>query len=139
MLMSKCRTIVGITMGDPVGIGPEIILLSLNTPSLYDVCRPLVIGDSRMLGTAKKCTQSGLQILSVKNPDSGIYKHGVVDVLNISQLNPDETSWSKPTVQTGMAMIRYITTATDLAIKGRITAMVTCHKQSSHEDRRIFL
>ncbi|MCJ7539037.1 MAG: 4-hydroxythreonine-4-phosphate dehydrogenase, partial [Desulfobacterales bacterium] len=42
--MSDYRPIIGITMGDPVGIGPEIILLSLCKPSIYNVCRPLVIG-----------------------------------------------------------------------------------------------
>ena len=126
MMISKHRPIIGITMGDPVGIGPEIILLSLKNPSIYEVCKPLVIGDSRILGAAKKITQSSLKLESIKNPDAGTYKCGVVDVLNISELDPDKTSWGKPTVQTGGAMVCYITAAADLAIKKRIAAMVTC-------------
>jgi len=126
-MISKHRPIIGITMGDPVGIGPEIILLSLKNPSIiYEVCKPLVIGDSRILGAAKKITQSSLKLESIKNPDAGTYKCGVVDVLNISELDPDKTSWGKPTVQTGGAMVCYITAAADLAIKKRIAAMVTC-------------
>jgi 4-hydroxythreonine-4-phosphate dehydrogenase len=126
MMVSNDRPIVGITMGDPVGIGPEIILLSLITPNIYELCRPLVIGDSRILGAAKKIIRSRLEIESIENPDAGTYKCGRVDVLNISQLDPDKTTWGKPTVQTGGAMVRYITTAADLAIKKRIGAMVTC-------------
>ena len=126
MMISNHRPIIGITMGDPVGIGPEIILLSLINPSIYEVCRPLVIGDSRMLDAAKKITQSPLELESIKNPDAGTYKCGVVDVLNTSELNPNKTLWGKPTVQTGGAMVNYITAATDLAIKERIAAMVTC-------------
>ncbi len=125
-MISKHRPIIGITMGDPVGIGPEIILLSLKNPSIYEVCKPLVIGDSQILGAAKKIIQSSLNLESIKNPDAGTYKCGVVDVLNISELDPDKTSWGKPTVQTGGAMVRYITAAADLAIKKRIAAMVTC-------------
>ena len=126
MMTSNDRPIIGITMGDPVGIGPEIILLSLINPSIYEVCRPLVIGDSRILGAAKKIIQSRLEIEAIKKPDDGTYRCGIVDVLNISELDPDKTTWGKPTVQTGGAMVRYITTAADLAIKQRIEAMVTC-------------
>lgn len=126
MMTSNHLPLIGITMGDPVGIGPEIILLSLINPSIYKVCRPLVIGDFRMLGAAKKNIQSRLELESIKTPDDGKYKCGVVDVLNISELDPNKTSWGKPTVQTGRAMVRYITAAADLAIKERIAAMVTC-------------
>ena len=126
MMTSNDRPIIGITMGDPVGIGPEIILLSLINPSIYEVCRPLVIGDSRILGAAKKIIQSRLEIEAIKKPDDGTYRCGIVDVLNISELDPDKTTWGKPTVQTGGAMVRYITAAADLAIKQRIEAMVTC-------------
>lgn len=126
MLMSDYRPIIGITMGDPVGIGPEIILLSLCNPSIYEVCRPLVIGDFRTLGAAKKCTQSRLQLESVKDPEAGTYKCGLVDILNLSELDPDKTLWGNPTIQTGRAMVRYITTAVDLATIGRIAAITTC-------------
>lgn len=124
--MSDCLPIIGVTMGDPVGIGPEIILLSLCNPSIYEVCRPLVFGDIRTLDSAKKCTQSRLQLVSVKDPDAGKYTCGWVDVLNLSDLNPDKTSWGKPTVQTGRSMVRYITAAVDLATQGRISAIATC-------------
>ena len=124
--MSDYRPIIGITMGDPVGIGPEIILLSLCISSIYEVCRPLVIGDFRTLGAAKNCTQSQLLLESVKDPEAGKYECGSVDVLNLSELDPDKTSWGNPTVQTGRAMMNYVISAIDLAIKGSIAAITTC-------------
>jgi len=124
--MADSRPIVGITMGDPVGIGPEIILLSLCRPSIYKTCRPLVIGDLQILNTVKKCTQSDLNLNPINDPDGGKYKIGAVDVLNLSSLDPDRISWGKPTIQTGKAMIRYIKAATGLAIKGDISAITTC-------------
>jgi len=124
--MFDSRPIIGITMGDPVGIGPEIIFLALCNPAIYEVCKPLVLGDLRILTAAKQCTQSNLHIESVKDPDSGTYKFGSVDVLNLSEIDPDKITWGKPSVQTGRAMVHYIKVASDLAIQRRIAAMVTC-------------
>lgn len=111
--MSENRPIIGITMGDPVGIGPEIILLSLCKPSIYNVCKPLVIGDFQILSAAKKCVRSKLQIKPVKDPDEGLYKFGSIDLLNLSEIVPDKVLWGNPTVETGRAMIRYIKAAAD--------------------------
>jgi 4-hydroxythreonine-4-phosphate dehydrogenase len=125
-LMSDDRPIIGITMGDPVGIGPEIILLSLCNPSIYNTCRPLVIGDFQILDAVKKCVRSKLHIKSVKDPDEGLYKFGSIDLLNLSEIVPDKVLWGNPTAETARAMVQYIMVASDLAIKGRIAAMVTC-------------
>jgi 4-hydroxythreonine-4-phosphate dehydrogenase len=124
--MSDYRPIIGITMGDPVGIGPEIILLSLCKPSIYKICRPLVIGDFQILNAVKKCIRSNLHIKSVEDPDEGIYKIGSIDLLNLSEIVPDKVVWGNPTVETGRAMVRYIKATSDLATRGRIAAMVTC-------------
>lgn len=124
--MSDYRPIIGITMGDPVGIGPEIILLSLCKPEIYNACRPLVIGDFQVLNAVKKCVRSKLHIKSVKDPGEGLYKLGSIDLLNLSKIVPDKAIWGNPTVETAKAMIQYIEVAADLASKGHIAAMVTC-------------
>ncbi len=124
--MNKIRPIIGITMGDPVGIGPEIILSALSDPSLYNICRPLVFGDLKILQTAKQTTQSTLDIKVVNAPDAGGWTCGRIDVLNISDLDPSGAVWGKPTVETGRAMVEYITRAVDMAMDGHINAVVTC-------------
>ena len=43
------RPIIGIPMGDPAGIGPEIVLKALRNSKLYDICKPLVVGDLNVL------------------------------------------------------------------------------------------
>jgi 4-hydroxythreonine-4-phosphate dehydrogenase len=124
--MPDTRPIIGITMGDPAGIGPEIILLSLCKADIYKVCRPFVIGDLKVLTAAKQCVQSHLHIKALKDPDKGIYKLGTIEVLNLSEIVPEPLFWGHPTVETGSAMVNYIESASDLAAQGRIAAMVTC-------------
>jgi 4-hydroxythreonine-4-phosphate dehydrogenase len=126
MLMPDVRPIIGITMGDPAGIGPEIILLALCKPSIYKLCRPLVIGDLNILNAAKKGVRSRLHIKPLKDPEEGIYQLGSIEVMNLSEITPDPSLWGHPTVETGKAMVNYIEFASDLAVEKRIGAMVTC-------------
>jgi 4-hydroxythreonine-4-phosphate dehydrogenase len=112
-------------MGDPVGIGPEIVLSALGDASIYKICRPLVFGDIRVLGTARKSTGSRLNLEAVENPETGSYTHGTVDVLSLSELDPENTSWGQPGIESGRAMVHYITRAIDMAVDGRIAAIAT--------------
>ena len=124
--MENNRPLIGITMGDPVGIGPEVILLALGNPSIHEICRPLVIGDMGVLLFAKQCTGSRLHLNPVNKPDNGGYRFGSIDVLNISNLDAEHLMFGLPTPNTGHAMVSYITTAIEMAVQKQIAAMVTC-------------
>jgi 4-hydroxythreonine-4-phosphate dehydrogenase len=123
--MKDYRPIIGITMGDPVGIGPEIILLALEDSSLYKRCRPLVFGDIRILEAAGRCLNRPVALNKVKFPASGKYAPGSVDVIDHTDLDPAKMSWGNPSGLTGRAMITYIKCAVDMAIAGEISAVVT--------------
>ena len=132
--MKNLRPIVGITMGDPVGIGPEIILKVLCGKTLYEECRPVVFGDIKILERAKKIVKSSLKIETVSSPDAGQYTCGHIDVINLSKLEPDQITFGKPDAKTGAAMAGYIEAAIDMAISGKIDAIATCpiNKQAMH-------
>lgn len=118
--------VIGITMGDPVGIGPEIILQALQDPLIYKSCRPLVLGDTRILESAAKCVKSSPGLLSIPDPQSARYLYGKIDVMALSELDPGITEWGKPNKSTGNAMVTYITAAIEMAMDKKIDAMVTC-------------
>ncbi len=118
--------IIGITMGDPVGIGPEIIISALSKTSVYDICRPLVIGDIRILENVCKIKSMILDIKRTDKPEHGRYTCGNIDVLSVSNLDPSSVSWGKPNKETSKAMVRYIETAVDMTSAGDMAAMVTC-------------
>ncbi len=124
--MNDKRPVIGITMGDPVGIGPEIIVSALDDPFIYEQCRPLVIGDVNIMKRAVKLKKSKLILLSAKSPEKGIYTHGTVDILSISDLTAKIAMPGNPDAKTGEAMLNYINKAVDLAMDKEIAAMVTC-------------
>ena len=121
----KSLPIIGITMGDPVGIGPEIIAKTLNNKEIYTFCRPLVVGDLKVLEKANTLLGTGLSFGRVETPEDGHYEYRQVDVLAVSNLEPDLLIPKTPCAQTGEAMVKYITTAVDLAKENRIQAVTT--------------
>ena len=118
------RPIIGITMGDPVGIGPEITVKALAETAVQDVCRPLVIGDAAILASAMKITGCPLEIHEVDTPEDGLYRPGILDLLPASRLQAPPT-WGAPDTTTGRAMVDYILKGIDLALEGKTGAIVT--------------
>lgn len=120
------RPVIGITMGDPVGIGPEIVIKAFDGGSLHRICRPMVVGDAAWLTAVARLSGSRLRFNTVSSPALGIFIPGVLDVLPVSSLAPGQIPWGKPTLETGRAMIGYVTAGIDLCMKGEMAALVTC-------------
>ena len=123
----KNLPIIGITMGDPSGIGPEIIIKALADPEIYAFCIPVVLGDpavlSGNLGYSPNMAMNIRAIPYVKNVE-GI--PGQIDLISLSRLNPESAIPGKPSSEGGKAMTGYIITAVEMAMKGELSAMVTC-------------
>ncbi len=113
-------------MGDPVGIGPEILLKALGSPLVHGCCRPVVLGDPKTLETANRRFGTDVDFNIVPTMEACLFHPGRPDLLALSDLTEDDVSYGVPTVRTGRAMIDYIIRAADLARDGSIDAMVTC-------------
>jgi 4-hydroxythreonine-4-phosphate dehydrogenase len=122
------KPIVAVTMGDPAGIGPEVVRKALADPRIKRACNPLVLGDWGVLGRAlgRKtnaaklvCWQPGQALLPLlTSPCAGI-------VCSISSLSARESRAGFPTQAGGHAAYRYIVVAAKLALSGVVDAMAT--------------
>jgi 4-hydroxythreonine-4-phosphate dehydrogenase len=121
----KTRTLLALTMGDPVGVGPEILVKALADSQIYQVCRPLVIGDYPALERARLQLDPAMQIHLVDIPRVGRYKAGTLELLPLSELKPRDLKYGHPTAASGKAMVSYILKAIDLALAGKVAGMVT--------------
>ncbi|MEE4365335.1 MAG: 4-hydroxythreonine-4-phosphate dehydrogenase PdxA [Desulfotignum sp.] len=120
------RPVIGITMGDPLGIGPEILVKALQHPDLHDMCKPLVIGDHHIMARAISQFAASMGLHQVAAPKTGRYEPGCLNLLAASALSPDMAAQGSMTPDMGRAMADYITTGVDLALNQEIAALVTC-------------
>src|SRR5690606_35924090 len=119
------RPLIGITMGDPASIGPEIAATALNNPEIYAVCRPLLIGDSRVMARAFETTGVKLGLNLVTTPAEGRYQHGAIDLVDIQLVDMETLRWGEVQAQAGAAAFAYIRRAIELAQEGAIDAVTT--------------
>ncbi len=125
---------IAITMGDPAGIGPEVILKALLRDDVYQVCRPIVLGDINVFGMVSK-NLGPLSFNTIKSPSEVTEKPGLVDVISVSNLKEASYIPGRPTVHGGKAMVDYIKKAVDFIKDGQVSAMVTCpiNKELMHK------
>ena len=84
------RKIIGITMGDPASIGPEITVKALADKAVYDECRPIVVGDACVLKAALKIVgHEELTVRAVKDVKDAVFTHGTIDVLDMELVSMD--------------------------------------------------
>lgn len=81
------RPVLGISMGDPFGNGPEITVQALNNRALYERCRPLVVGDRSCMEyallTARKVHGISLKLNVISTPADGLFEYGCIDLIDL--------------------------------------------------------
>ena len=125
MTRIKDKPLLGITMGDPAGIGPEVIAKALVRPALRRLCRPLVIGSFPVMQQAVKSLKLALNVIRVEGHEavSPRSKHlAVLDPLD-HPLGRFPHGVAAP--ETGAASVLFIKKAVELAQLGCIEGMVT--------------
>ena len=117
--------IIGISAGDPSGIGPEITAKALANKDLYDLCKPLVICDPWIIQEIVAICNLGLAINIVDDPNSGKYIYGTIDVININFVDQVNFEFNKVSSRYGKASFKYVEKVIELALQGSIDATVT--------------
>ena len=79
------KPILGITMGDPSGNGPEITIKALMKPEIYERCRPVVIGDAVCMEAAASMVEGayGFRIHAIRKVEDAVFAFGTIDVLDM--------------------------------------------------------
>ncbi len=126
MRQKSSLPVIGITMGDPAGIGPEISIKTLNDPLIHTICRPLIIGNSDIIKKALSLLSFNHQVHIIDDPEQGHFKFKTIDIIDASLMNIKNFNPSTPGIETGAAMQEFIVRGIDLALKHKIDGLVTC-------------
>ena len=116
---------LAITMGDPGGIGPEIIAKALAHRDVFEQCQPLVVGERRTMEAAVSITGVPLEVRTVAGPDQAGTQPGVVDLVDLANIDIDRVGRARATAEVGRAAYDYVERATRLALDGQVGAVVT--------------
>lgn len=127
------RPIIGVTMGDPCGNGPEITIKALSDPELYRKCRPIVIGDAacmqyaletaERIGVVKKGT---LAVHLVHSVDEALFTFGSIDVYDLGIVTDiSDRKFGIACPLGGEAAFQYVKKVIELAMEGQVDATVT--------------
>lgn len=133
-MLSK-KPVIGITMGDPAGIGPEIALKAFGSGKVYDQCSPLIIGDAKIMEQTRSHLKSDLRINPVKAVEDARFEPGTVDVYDLDHPGIEDIKPGVISPIAGNAAFDAVVTAISLAMEGKLDATVTgpIHKKSINE------
>lgn len=120
------KKIVGITMGDPASIGPEITVKAFADKSLYDLCRPLVVGDACVMEAALPIVgHTEMKINPVKDVADAKFEYGTIDVLDMGLVDMDQLKRGEVSAMCGEAAFQYVAKVINLALEHKVDATVT--------------
>ena len=121
------RPIIGITMGDPAGNGPEITVKALGDPSLYERCKPLVVGDAKMIDQARTFVKrEDLKVHPVSSVDEALFEYGTIDVYHLDLVKDvKEFKIGEVSEEGGNAAFRSVVKVIGLAMNHEVDATVT--------------
>ncbi|AQT46198.1 MULTISPECIES: 4-hydroxythreonine-4-phosphate dehydrogenase PdxA [Bartonella] len=120
--MNKPKIVI--TMGDPSGIGPEVIMKALKHKDVYDMCSPVVIGDALRLEEAGKIVHAGLDVRSINDVEEAKCEFGTVDCLDLKLLKANHP-FGVVLKESGEAAYQYIKKAAEIVMDNKADAICT--------------
>ena len=118
-------------MGDPTGVGPEILIKSLSKPETYAICRPLAVGSVSAIERMAGILGSTMRVRAV-DPTSAAYLHGTIEVYDPWGEDLSDLPFKQVTVEGGRSSAEAVIEAAKLVMAGRAAALVTgpIHKEA---------
>jgi 4-phospho-D-threonate 3-dehydrogenase / 4-phospho-D-erythronate 3-dehydrogenase len=127
--------IIGITMGDPASIGPEIAIKALLNETVYNTCRPLLIGDLKVFKQISNLLNLKVAFNSIIDVKDANFSFGTIDVLDLNNVEIEKLKFGEISAMAGNASFEAVKKVIDLALAGEIDATVTgpINKKSINE------
>ncbi|HUC80257.1 MAG TPA: 4-hydroxythreonine-4-phosphate dehydrogenase PdxA [Flavisolibacter sp.] len=127
--------IIGITMGDPASIGPEIAVKALLNPIIHKICRPMLVGDAAVFKQIIGLLQVAASVNAITSVKEAKFEMGVIDVYDLKNVNLSELKFGEISAMAGNASFEAVTKVIELALAGEVEATVTgpINKKSINE------
>ncbi len=129
------KPIVGITMGDPASIGPEIAVKALLTESVHGICRPLIVGDAGVFRQIIERLKLPAQVHPISSVSEAKFIFSTIDLFDLENVDLDQLKFGEISAMAGNASFESVKKVIELALAGEIDATVTgpINKKSINE------
>jgi 4-hydroxythreonine-4-phosphate dehydrogenase len=112
------KPILGILLGDPAGVGPEIVAKLAVSDFYTAYCRPVFIGDKRILDRAFAVVGKSVPLHVISSPKEAVFQENQLDLIDLGDANPSDCPSGKVSIEGGKACLDELTIASDLCKKG---------------------
>jgi len=133
--MHNSKPVIGITMGDPASIGPEIAVKALLNEKVHAICHPLLVGDAVVFRHIVQHLGLEAGVRAVQQVSEAAFQPGVIDVIDLGDVNMAELKFGEISAMAGNAAFEAVRKVIDMAMAGEIDATVTgpINKKSINE------
>ncbi len=127
--------LIGITMGDPAGIGPEIAVKTLMDPAICEVCRPILVGEAEVFRHIAHHLSIPANFNLIQEIEEARFGDGCINVLDLHTASFEDLQWGEVSAQCGEASFQSVKKVIELAMEGKLDATVTgpIHKKAIHD------
>ena len=119
------KALIAVPMGDPAGIGPEIVARAAADPELFQTADCLVIGDRKVMEEAIRITGENLKIHVIQDPADGNYEERVLNLIDLDNIRMEDFAFGRVSAMCGSAAFEYIAKSIELAMQGKADAVAT--------------
>lgn len=116
---------IGVPMGDAAGIGPEIVVKALADKTVNEICNVVVIGEADTLKQAMEFVDIKLDINVIENVEDGKYENGVLNLIDLKNIDINNLEKGKVQGMAGKAAFEYIKKSAELALEKKLDAIAT--------------
>lgn len=128
------KPLIAVPIGDPAGIGPEIVSKAIASQEVFQTADCVVVGDKNVMENAINLVNVNLEIHLITNPDEGVYQEGVLNLIDLHNIAMDKFEFGKVNGMCGKAAYEYIEKSIEFANGGKVDAIATTpiNKESLH-------
>ena len=119
------KPLIAVPLGDPAGIGPEIVAKSIADRELFKIADCIVVGDKKVVENAVKITGEDLAVNVVEDPAEGDWREGVLNLIDLDNIDMEKFEFGKVSGMCGKAAFGYIKKSIELAMAGNADAVAT--------------
>jgi 4-hydroxythreonine-4-phosphate dehydrogenase len=119
------KSLIAVPIGDPAGVGAEIVAKAVASKSVFDVAKCVIVGDKTIMENAIQITGVNLTIKVIEEPSEGDYREGILNLIDLHNVDMSQFEFGKVSGMCGKAAYEYIAKSIELANARKVDAVAT--------------